>query len=181
MAFWARFGGMECNEFHTCVPWGLSSTMDVTSSVFQACLPPLHDGMFFSVIYIVPSHLTWTLLLWHEWKFPCTTIYRDEPGERRGEKCSETRSETCGEKCGEKRSEKRSEKFYRRKTACWDLSRLFSFQSRGFVGNPLSWPLSPEIWQCRRLSLSAVQPIVEHNAAECAKGLHPPHSLCYSD
>ena len=31
------------------------------------------------------------------------------------------------------------------------------------------------------LSLSAVQPIVERNAAECAKGLHPPHSWCYSD
>ena len=52
-----------------------------------------------------------------------------------------------------KRSEKRGEKFYRRKTAVWDLS-LFSFRSRGLVGNPLSWPLSLEIWQCRRLSLS---------------------------
>ena len=76
----------------------------------------------------------------------------------------------CGEKsrekCGEKRSDKLGEKFYRRKTAVWDLSRLFSFRSRDLVGNPLSRPLAPEIWQCRRLSLSTVQSIVERNAAE---------------
>ena len=75
-------------------------------------------------------------------------------------------AKTCSEKCGDKRSEKRGENFYRRKTAVWDLSRLFSFRSRDLVGNPLSRPLSPEIWQCRRLSLSTVQPIVERNAAE---------------
>ena len=91
------------------------------------------------------------------------------------------RGEKCGEKCGEKRSEKRGEKFYRRKTAVWDFSRLFSFRSRDLVGNPLSRPLSPEIWQCRRLSLSTVQPIVERNAAECAKGFHALHSWCCSD
>ena len=172
---------MECNEFRTCVPWGLSSTMDVTSGVFQACLPPPPWWHVSQCYLYCATSFDIDTLLWHEWKFPCTTIYRDEPGERRGEKCSEKRGEKCGEKCGEKRSEKRGEKFYRRKTAVWDLSRLFSFRSRGLVGNPLSWPLSPEIWQCRRLSLSAVQPIVERNAAECAKGLHPPHSWCYSD
>ena len=42
-------------------------------------------------------------------------------------------------------------------------------------------PFSPEIWQCRRLSLSAVQTIVERNAAECAKGFHPLHSWCCCD
>ena len=33
-----------------------------------------------------------------------------------------------GEKCGEKHREKNSEKFHRKKTAVWDLSRLFSFR-----------------------------------------------------
>ena len=60
-------------------------------------------------------------------------------------------------------------------------SQLFSLRSRDLVGNPLSQPLSPEIWQCRRLSLCTVQPIVERNAAECAKGFHPLHSWCCSD
>ena len=50
--------------------------------------------------------------------------------------------EKCSEKCGEKRSEKRGEKFYRSKTAVWDLSRLFSFRPRDLIGNPLSRPLS---------------------------------------
>ena len=89
--------------------------------------------------------------------------------------------EECGEKCGEKHSEKRCEKFYRRKTAVWDLSRLFSFQSRDLIGNPLSRPLSLEIWQCRRLSLSTVQPIVERNAAERAKNFMHSFSWCCSD
>ena len=35
----ARSGGMVCNECDRCVPRGLSNTMDVTSSIFQACLP----------------------------------------------------------------------------------------------------------------------------------------------
>ena len=42
-------------------------------------------------------------------------------------------------------------------------------------------PISPEIWQCRRLSLSTAQPIVECNAAECAKGFRPLHSWCCAD
>ena len=134
----------------------------------------------FSVLSIL-CHLIWhRRLLWHEGKFPGTTICSDGPGERCGEKAAKKCSENCGEKCGEKRSEKRDEKFYRRKTAVWDLSRLFSFRSRDLVGNPLSRPLSPEIWQCRRLSLSTVQPIVERNAAECAIGFHPLHSWCCS-
>ena len=45
----------------------------------------------------------------HEWRFPGTTIYREEPGERRGEKCSEKRGEKCGEKRSEQRGEKRGE------------------------------------------------------------------------
>ena len=64
------------------------------------------------------------------------------------------RGEKCGEKCSEKRGEKCGENFDCRKTAFWELSRPFSFRSRDLVGNPFSQPLSPEIWQCRRLSLS---------------------------
>ena len=90
---------------------------------------------------------------------------------------AKSEAKKCGEKCGEKRVEK----FYRRKTAVWDLSRLFSFRSRDLAGNPLSRPLSLKIWQCRRLSLSTVQPIVERNAAECAKEFHALHSWCCSD
>ena len=174
VVFWARFGGMERNECHTCVPWGSSSAMDVTSSVFQACLPPPPWWHVSQCYLYCATSFDIDTLLWHEWKFPGTTIYRDEPGERGAAK---KRGEKCGEKCGEKRGYK----FYRRKTAIWDLSRLFSFWSRDLVGNPLSWPLSPEIWQCRRLSLSTVQPIVERNAAECAKGFHPLLFWCCSD
>ena len=67
------------------------------------------------------------------------------------------------------------------KTGVSDLSRLSSFQFRDLVGSPLSRPLSLEIWQCLRLSLSAAQPVMECKAAECAEGFRPPHSWCYSD
>ena len=57
-----------------------------------------------------------------------------------GEKCSKKKR---GEKCGEKHSEKRGGKFYRRRTAVWDLSRLFSFRSRELLAtrvlDPFPW------------------------------------------
>ena len=95
---------------------------------------------------------------------------------------AQKRSEEHGDKRSQKCGEKRGEKFDRRKfTAAWDLSRLFSFRLRDLVGNPLSWPLSLEIWQCPGFSLSAAQPVVERKAAECAEGFHPQHSWCHSD
>ena len=88
---------MERKECHTRVPWGLSSTMDVTSSVFQACLPPPPWWHVSRCYLYCAASFDIDALLWHEGKFPGTTICRDGPGERCGEKCSEK----CGEKCGE--------------------------------------------------------------------------------
>ena len=61
-------------------------------------------------------------LLWHEWRFPGTTIYRHEPGERRGESTAEKRGEKCGEKRSEKHGEKGGETF--QKDSCLGFIRI---------------------------------------------------------
>ena len=122
---------MECNECQKCVPWGLSSTMDVTSSVFQACLPPLAWWHVSQCYLYCATSFDIDTLLWHEWKFPGTTTYRDERGERRGGK----HSEKVRRKVRRKTRWKTRWKFCRRKAAVWDLSRLLSFRFRDLVGN----------------------------------------------
>ena len=54
--FWARFGGMERNDFHKCVPWGLSNIMDVASGVSGMSAPSMMAC--FSVLLIL-CHLIW--------------------------------------------------------------------------------------------------------------------------
>ena len=107
-------------------------------------------------------------LLWHEWKFLGTIIYRDEPDERRGEKWSEKVQRKVRRKTQWKTRWKTRWKIRPLKNSClplWDLSRLFSLRSRDLVGNPLSWPLSPEISNITRLNVlkDFIHPILGAN------------------
>ena len=138
---------MVCNECDTCVPRGLSSTMDVTSSMFQACLPPPPWWHVFQCCLYCPTSFAIDTLLWYEWKFPDTAIYRHKPGERRGWKCSEKRG--CGEKTQWKTRWQTQWKILPQKNSCL-----------GFIRT-----LSREVWQCLRLSLTAAKPVVERIAA----------------
>ena len=176
---------MDRNECHTCAPWGVSSTSDVTSSVFQACLP--HPPMMacFSVLFIL-CHLSWHTHLLVTWrKIPW---HDNLQGRTRCKTWRIVQWKSAAKSAVNNAAQKRTQwktrwKFYRRKTAVWDLSRLFSFRSRDLVGNPLSWPLSPEIWECRRLSLSlSVQrnPLSNVMRLNGLKDLIHPDSWCYS-
>ena len=114
------------------------------------------------------------------------SLARQFAGTGMAKDAAKSAAKKCGEKCSEKNAAKNAAKnAVKNSTAEKQLFGIchdcFHFGPGTLLATRFLDPFPRRSGNVAGLSLSTVQPIVERNAAECAKGFHALHSWCCSD
>ena len=144
---------------------------------FRHVCPLLHDGMFSQFYLHCATSFDIDIMLWHEWKLPW---HNNFTGMSLAKDVAKSAAKSTAKSAAKNAAKKRGEKSTTENSCLGFVTDCFHFGLGILLATRF---LDPFPWRSGSVagSLSVQTPLSNINAAECAKGLHPPQSWCDSD